>query len=182
MIDIHDIKPVLHIAATWFWWISVAAALIILSLALVWWWFRRRGAMQGAALRHQPAPHEQAFAEIAALGSEKEIDGKAFYFRLSAILRRYIERRFGLPAAEMTVEELLPCLARLPLPVDLAHRFELFSRSAEPIKFAAAAVDPALMRLDLDFARTFVERTTPGAAAMGMAESGPGISAPVGQG
>jgi hypothetical protein len=157
MIDIHDIKPLVHMAGNWAGWIGAAGG-VILAAVLAWWFFNRRRA-QEALLRSRPSPQDQAFDHLDALASEAAIDGKAFYFRLSAILRYYIEQRFGVPAAEMTLEELLPCVHRLPLPVDLAHGLESFSRSAEPIKFAAAAADSARMTADLLFVRSFVQRT-----------------------
>jgi hypothetical protein len=157
MTDIHDIKPVLHIAGPWIWWAAMVAALVLAAI-LAWWLYRRRGRVQAPEAHRQPSPQEQACALLEALGSEA-IEGRAYYFRLSTILRRYIEQRFGIPAAEMTLEELLPCIERLPLPVDLARQLEMFCRAAEPIKFAAAPADPERMATDLIFARSFVQRT-----------------------
>lgn len=156
MTDIHDIQPVLYIAGPWARWMGVIAGLLLLAV-LAWWLHRRRGKAREAADRHPPGPADQALALLDAVA--READGKTFYFRLSAILRGYIEQRFGIAAAEMTLEELLPCIDRLPLPVDLARRLESLCRTAEPIKFAAAPADPDRMAEDLNFARTFVQRT-----------------------
>jgi hypothetical protein len=157
MTDIHDIKPVLYIAGPWIWWAAVVAGLV-LAAVLAWWLYRRRRRGQAPQDHRQPSPQEQACALLEALAAEA-IDGRAYYFRLSAILRRYIEQRYGIPAAEMTLEELLPCIDRLSLPVDLARQLEMFCRAAEPIKFAAALADPTRMAADLNFARSFVRRT-----------------------
>jgi hypothetical protein len=158
MTDIHDIKPLLHIAGPWGGWLALVAGLILLA-AGIWWLRRRRRASPGkAAAAARPAPHEGALAWLDALEIEAA-GGKVFYFRLSEIIRRYIEERFDIPAAEMTLEELLPAIDRLPLHQDLARRLEGFCRVAEPIKFAAAPADPARMAEDLNFARAFVRRT-----------------------
>ena len=47
----------------------------------------------------------EALQMLDALAAEGRLDPKQFYFRLSAVIRRYIERRFDFPAAEMTTEE-----------------------------------------------------------------------------
>ncbi|RJQ66386.1 MAG: DUF4381 domain-containing protein [Desulfobacteraceae bacterium] len=162
MTDIHDIKPVLDIPMQWGWWMAALAVLILLgSGAALLWRRRHRASAAGPLSQALASPQEEACAQLDALAAEGTIAGKPFYFRLSAILRRYMERRFGIPAAEMTVEELLPGVERLPLPLDLVQPLKALCRAAEPIKFAERPVDPERMPRDLNFVRTFVQRTTP---------------------
>ena len=54
----------------------------------------------------------QALNEIADV---QRLNGKTFYFRLSAILRQYVFGRFAVGAPEMTTEEFLPCIHRLKI-------------------------------------------------------------------
>ena len=161
MKDIHDIKPLLAVGIDWGWlpWLLaiLAAAAVI---GLFWWWWRRRPP-QAIVAEPLPTPEAEALAALDALAAERSIDGKRFYFDLTAILKRYLERRYAIPAAEMTVEELLPQVARLPLNSEMAEPLKALCRLAEPIKFADAAADPGRMPSDLVFVRDLVQRTTP---------------------
>ncbi len=166
MNDIHDIKPLLAVGLDWGWLPWLLAVLAALSgMALLWrWWRRRRRPPREFSAEPLPSPEAEALAALDALAAARSADGKRFYFGLTAILKRYLERRYAIPAAEMTVEELLPQVARLPLPVELAEPFKALCRLSEPIKFADAAADPGRMAADLAFVRDLVRRTTPEAA------------------
>jgi hypothetical protein len=161
MTDIHDIKPLLPMGADLPMWVWAAGALmLILVILCAWWWFRRRKAGHGATLPTPVvAPHVEALVQLDALAADISIDGKVFYFRLSAIVRHYLERRFDIPAAEMTTEELLPAVDRLRLPLDVGQSFKAFCRAADPIKFAGVAVNREHMAQDLAFARNLVTCT-----------------------
>jgi hypothetical protein len=72
--------------------------------------------------RQPPAPikpaHIRAFEELEQLTREQLIEKgivREYYFRLSEIFRRYIERRFQIPAVERTTEEIMPAIARLQI-------------------------------------------------------------------
>jgi hypothetical protein len=163
MTDIHDIKPLLAVGADWGWllWLALTLAAAA-AVLLIWrWWRRRRRPPEEIGVDPLPSPEAEALALLEELGADRSADGKQFYFRLSGILRRYLERRFAIPAAEMTLEELLPQVARLPLDTDLAGPLEALCRQAEPIKFADATADPGRMPVDLAFVRNLVHRTTP---------------------
>jgi hypothetical protein len=163
MTDIHDIKPLLGVGADWGWllWLALTLAAAA-AVLLIWRWWRRRGRpAQEIVVEPLPCPETEALALLDDLAADRSADGKQFYFRLSGILRRYLERRFAIPAAEMTLEELLPQVARLPLDGDLAEPLKGLCRLAEPIKFADAAADPGRMPADLAFVRDLVHRTTP---------------------
>jgi hypothetical protein len=160
--DIHDIKPALAIGSDlqWLYW---ALAIVALAAGAAWAWrlWRKRQKPVAADMAAAPIPAEtEAYQMLDALAADGSPDPKKFYFRLSAILRRYIERRFEFPAAEMTTEELLPNVDRLPLRAELAHRLKAFCRSADPIKFSGATAEQNRMAGDLAFARDFVRLTT----------------------
>lgn len=163
MTDIHDIKPVLDLGADWPWGMILAGgALALLLLALAWWlWKRRQGSERpGAVVVPVMAPDQEAFTALDALAAETGLSPRQFYFRLSAILRRYVERRYHFPAAEMTTEELMPQVDRLPLEGRLAAAFKAFCREADSIKFAGAAARIERVKESLVFCRDFVRRTT----------------------
>jgi hypothetical protein len=71
----------------------------------------------------------------------ERIDSRAATDRLAAILREYVERRFGLPATRLTTSELLATTAEWPADrtIPLRDVLELCDQS----KFAGTAPDPA---------------------------------------
>ena len=107
-----------------------------------------------------PAPEVEAYALLDDLAAGDHGDLKRFYFRLSAILRHYMERRYGIPAAEMTTEELLPAVGRLDLSLDLTGQVKSFCLRSDPIKFAGAVADAGRVAHELAFVRDFVRQTT----------------------
>src|SRR5262249_40506852 len=103
--DIHGLKPVFQPPwwMTFPWWI---VALVLALLGLVIWLVRRRKPVEKAAPAHKgpvvPAipAHVEALAALDALVRERLPEqGKwiEFQTRLAAILRRFLERRFGSP-------------------------------------------------------------------------------------
>lgn len=147
---------------------AVAAALALAAAAAVLLARRRR---RRVATARGPAPEEIALAELdrlealqlAAAGRVKEL-----YYRLTAILRRYIEDRFGITAPEQTTEEFLAAMrddARLPEKEVLA---ELLA-GADLVKYARH--QPETRHVDAAFAvaRRFV---TVAAAAATPEDSG----------
>jgi hypothetical protein len=161
--DIHDIKPALDPGAD-LQWIPWAAAVIVIALALLLWWLRRRQRRKPRVQIAAPAraPDVWAREELDELAGAGPLEDRIFYFRLSAIMRLYMEKRYGFPAAEMTTEELLPRIGQMRLPLDLAGPLTDFFRRVDPVKYAGAAAEPGRMSGDLDFARRFVDQTTAG--------------------
>lgn len=162
MTDIHDIKPLLSMGLDLQWLYWVGGALVLAGLALLAWylWRRRKKPVPPISAPPPAAPHIEAYRSLDALAAQAGISAKQYYFQLSAILRRYLERRYGFPAAEMTTEELLPRLDGLPLDADLAPALKAFCRSADPIKFAGADAGRNQMHDHMAMARSFVQRTT----------------------
>jgi len=163
MTDIHDIKPALALGADLHWliWLAVAVVGVAILVAAAWWlWRRRRRITEESKAAPLPAPEVEAYTLLDGLAAGDHGDLKRFYFRLSAILRRYIERRYEIPAAEMTTEELLPALGRLDLSLDMAQEVKSFCFRSDPIKFAGAAADVGRVAHELAFVRDFVRQTT----------------------
>jgi hypothetical protein len=160
MTDIHDIRPLRSPGPNpWLLYALPSAVLAVIVLSL--WLYRQR--KNAIAAENTPAPdppHVIAMRELDALARFEEMDGRRFYFRLSAILRGYLAGRFNLAAPEMTIEELLPAIGRLKLDQPLHQSLARLLHRAEPIKFAGRPADNNDMRSDLSFARDFVKRTT----------------------
>lgn len=151
----------------WMWWgIGVGGALVI--GLLVWLGFRlrrRREAVEAAV----PA-HELAFAALEQLIADNLIEEgqvELFYVRLSDVLRRYIERQFGLHAPERTTEEFLVELgASACFGADRSlrptHRSLLrdFLTHCDLVKFAKHGPTTAEIQQTFDTCKTFIVETS----------------------
>ncbi|MCA9242629.1 MAG: hypothetical protein KDA32_01640 [Phycisphaerales bacterium] len=109
-----------------------------------------------------------AFRELDALAAEQLVSkgrAKDYYYRLSEIVRRYIESQFGVAAPDMTTEEFLEKTARrdaLPAKPDELRRF---LEACDMVKYAAFAPSAADADAALEAARTFVRDSAKAAAA-----------------
>jgi hypothetical protein len=145
----------------WVWIIASGLAGVGL-LAGGWWWYRCRQRAAAVPLVQRPA-HMLALAALEHL-QRQDLMGQErieeFYVRVSTILRRYIELRFGLRAPEQTTEEfLVSALATGGLIV--AHRdlLEAFLQHCDLVKFARHRPTPSAMEETFESAKTFVEHT-----------------------
>ena len=131
-------------------------------LAGAWWWYRRQQRAAAVPLVQRPA-HLLALAALEHL-QRQELIGQEhieeFYVRVSIILRRYVELRFGLRAPEQTTEEfLVSTLATGGLIA--AHRdlLEAFLQHCDLVKFARHRPTASAMEETFESAKTFVEHT-----------------------
>ncbi|WP_054692974.1 DUF4381 family protein [Desulfosarcina cetonica] len=163
MTDIHDIRPPIPVGfdAPWLILALVALAAILVAAGLFWWWKRHRRRRTIETIVPELPPEMIANQALDAIGDVRCIDGKLFYFRLSAILRQYVFGRFGVGAPEMTTEEFMPCIDRLAVDRELARQFKQLCRAMDPVKFGGVTTMERQMEGDLMFARTFVRQTTP---------------------
>ena len=163
--DIRDIKPLRRVETgrLWLLWLGLAAA--VLALAAAWWWRRRRRG-SGGEVPEVPRipPYELAIQELERLrrtdfSNLRKL--RRYYFAVSAVVRSYVEGRFGMNATDLTTEEILSRLgapgwrdpapsanqsvrpssgARMALvrldPVQ-ARRLERFLVATDQVKFAA---------------------------------------------
>jgi hypothetical protein len=96
-----------------------------------------------------PAPpepaHVRAFEELEQLSREQLLERgivREYYFRLSEIFRRYIERRFHIPAVERTTEEIMPDIVNLQgCGSSLKAEMREILRYADLVKFARFCPD-----------------------------------------
>ena len=141
------------------WPFVVAGLALIAALSPVlirsWLAYRAR-ARRGSAF-------DLAYAELETLldtprpGLE-EMD--AFFVKLSGIVRRYLERRFGLRSPELTTEEFLEAMTGSP-DLSTAHQalLQSFLRRADLVKFAHHLPEPAAVEDSIGAARRFLDET-----------------------
>jgi hypothetical protein len=144
-------------------WLTILLGTVAMFclLALLWWWYRRR-TRPPEALPPRPA-HLVALEALRQLQRDNLIATQRideFYVRLSAILRHYVERRFGLRAPEQTTEEFLVAAHASGELMD-AYRDLLgtFLQQCDLVKFARHHPTPDDMQRAWDNAKDFVEHT-----------------------
>jgi hypothetical protein len=138
--DIRGIKSPVPIPRDYTFYLTVAGLVVLVSLmaagALWFYGHRRKGEWAPP-----PIPsHELALKELDQLKRDDLIAKgimREYYFRLSEIFRRYLERRYRFPAVERTTDEIAPDLIRLPTcgeetKVNARHLLE----HADLVKFA----------------------------------------------
>ena len=162
MTDIHDILPPVPVGleAPWLW-IGLIALGVVLLAALAWRLYKNvRKARSIETIVPELPPELIARQALDQLSDFRGMDGKTFYFRLSAILRHYVFGRFGVGAPEMTTEEFLPCIDSLSIDTDLSRGLKTLCRAMDPVKFGGQKTAEKQMETDLFFAREFVRKTT----------------------
>jgi hypothetical protein len=111
---IYDVKSPLHMPVAFLEVFPfVLGGIIILgAIGFLIWYLRRR--KKNKPLFGPPKPeipaHIIAFRELRELADEKlwqKSEFKPYYTRLTEIIRRYMERRYGIQAMEMTSHEIL---------------------------------------------------------------------------
>lgn len=139
---IHEIAPPVSLekpSAAPFWTKvgGLVVGVIAIVVGLVWALRRRKKMIEIPP----PVPaHEIAFSDLEQLVADdlpRKGEIKAFYQRISDILRHYIENRFGLHAPEQTTEEFLQELRNSPkLPPIHQAPLKDFLQHCDLVKFA----------------------------------------------
>jgi hypothetical protein len=154
-IFVDDPEPPATSTPLWVWVVAGAALLTLAAAAA--WWLRRREVVVPAR-----PPHEVALAALARLGAAGPFTpetSERFFIDLSAVLRTYLEDRFGIEAPERTTEELLSMFDEEPALAAGRDTVAGFFALADRIKFAASTSDPETMDRALGDVRAFVEAT-----------------------
>ena len=142
-------------------WPAYAAAGAIAALALAAFLVARRRRREFAEVMI-PA-HEWARRMFAALIADDLLARdrtQEFFYRISGIVRGYIERRFGLTAAEMTTEEFLSAASSdVRFPATHTAALDPFLRACDLVKYAKHQPRPADADESLHAAQGFVAET-----------------------
>ncbi len=131
MTDIHDIHPPVSVGIDAPWLVpSLLALAAALILTAGWWFWKKRNRNRAVETIVPELPPElTAMQALDHIADVRRLDGKTFYFRLSAILRQYVFGRFAVGAPEMTTEEFIPRIDRLNMDKGLAQRLRVLCRA-----------------------------------------------------
>ncbi|MBN1905066.1 MAG: hypothetical protein JW927_08215 [Deltaproteobacteria bacterium] len=160
---LNDIIPPLPYPWSYMVWIWTGAGAGILILLAIGVYFYRKRFMRVDAIEIRLKAHEIAYNELKTLVDEELIDKgeiKEFYLRLSSIIRRYIENRFGLRAPEQTTEEFLKGLESAQgFPDQFKPLLNNFLRHSDLVKFARFTPETKDIQASFDSCKAFIQGT-----------------------
>lgn len=110
----HDIRAIIDVPAKntprWYWLAGALSAVVL--VVLLWLWRKSRVAGPFVFKADAPVtePYQEAMNKLQQLAKERLAERKEWkqhYSRLTGILKRYMERKFQIPAMQYTTGELL---------------------------------------------------------------------------
>lgn len=137
-------KEIMAVPFSWTDWsliFALSVLLLVWVLGLAYFYIRYRDnkpIIKIIKLAPKVLPHTKAMEEIDQIKAEKvwaKEDSKEYYTRLTAILRTYIEKRYGFNAMEMTSTEIIDRLLKEQTSESLDELRMLF-QTADLVKFA----------------------------------------------
>ena len=139
--------------------------IILVAAGFLVWYIRRRKTNKPifrAAMPEEPA-HIIAYRELRELKDQKlwqKNEFKEYYSRLTEIIRRYMQRRYGIPAMEMTSYEILDAWDRSgEARTELAAELGILLNLADLVKFAKQKPVASENEENMERAFDFVDRT-----------------------
>jgi hypothetical protein len=144
----------------WLWAALLGGAALVLAGLWAAWRAVRRWSLRPAP---PIAPEVWALQQLEQLSRETWLESnrvREYYYRLSEVVREYIERKFALKAPEMTTEEFLTTLSRQRgrLPYD-AGKLSEFMNACDLVKYAAFVPRKEDGESALSTARAFIHTT-----------------------
>jgi len=150
----------------WIYAVVIGGIVFVLVVAVILVWWKRRRVIELVAPKI-PA-HELAYRKLEALLAENLLDEgqvKLFYYKLSEILRHYIENRFGLHAPERTSEEFLEELRGSDvLQTDHKQLLKEYMQHCDLVKFAEYQPESEDIQKTFDACKRFIVETESGEA------------------
>jgi hypothetical protein len=140
----------------WLWF--ALPAVLLLTFAGLWLARRRTLIRPASALRKAIRECDR----LIAMRLPEKDHARSFVVLLTGIVRRYLERRYDLPARRQTTAELLRAIdARADFDDEAKRWLRGFFTAADLVKFAGAATGAERCRELLDAARRFFQATSP---------------------
>jgi hypothetical protein len=163
--DVRDITPPVGLDKNYFrLYIIIAIVLGVLALvAIVLHYVYNRKNRETESIAEPLSAHQIAYNELESLRAMNLISKgqiKEYYYRLSNIVRHYIENRFKLMAPERTTEEFLAeMMVTTRLTEDHKKLVEDFLEHCDMVKFAAYGPDRREIENSLNSAKKLVDET-----------------------
>ena len=162
--EIKEIAPPFALTSNALPYILGAALLLSAAGALIYWYIRRRA--RPVEVRTEAAPtltpdkiaHER-LRQIEARNLVAEGEMKLYHTEISHAIRQYIELRYGIPALELTTEELLDRLAHEMLEAGTLRGIRDFFDQCNLVKFAKYQPNKPEAHAQMDEARRIVDTT-----------------------
>ena len=166
--DIKDIKSPVRIPLNWWMivlWIFIGLILIGVLIYLYKKYFKKKPGEKVVQPKKVKVPaYVVALSKLEKLGSEQLWQKgfiKDYHSKITEIIREYFEKRFNLPALEMTTTESLQMLSKRPDATNVIDITSRFLSNADLVKFAKyqplAPVNEEMMKQ----AREIVNTTIP---------------------
>ncbi len=157
MQDIHDIRPPIQVGfdpmlIKIVLMVLVGIILLVLLFFLIKKYFKKR--KQPKDLKYLPAPiapYETALKELELLSQTRILDARLFYFKLTAVLKKYIGRSYEINAVEMTSQEFIRGINRLNLDKEVKKDITGFYQRSDSIKYAGIVPEKDRAKEDLLF-------------------------------
>ncbi len=168
MKEIHDIRPPVFVGFD----PSILDILliivgIIVLIILIWFLFRlykkRALLKKNKSILSLPAPlpaEDIALKELDMIANLMEKKRRLFYFQLTAILKKYISKKFIINAQEMTSQELLKSIKNLDIKSEFLFIISSFLEFSDTIKYAAMPASINEVKKDLNLIKEFVKTTS----------------------
>lgn len=170
--DIKDIKPPMDAPWRFEDFLPYLIALAVIALiAIVYFYYRRmKRRKEQAFVPERPVipPALEALTALRLLEDKKlwqQGKVKEFYSEATEIIRRFLDRQFGILALESTSDEILRQLKPIPEAQSVMKQFVAFFTTADLVKFAK--YEPSLgeheneLRWAYEFVRTMMPRIAP---------------------
>lgn len=136
-----------------------AAALLALAVAGVGVWFLARYLLRRVK-EHFMSPIERAWAELDRLVKRALPDRgkfKDFYVELTMVVRRYVQRKYGIRAPHLTTEEFFAEISASGADGVASSGLREFLESADLVKFAGVEATKEMANSATDSARTYLK-------------------------
>jgi hypothetical protein len=133
-LDARDIKEIFKINPAKKYIIIAAACFLLLIIGLAIWYILKKRKQKIIEQAYQKAPEEFAFDALRDLNRDAHLfrdNVKAYYFRLTQVLKEYMGQIRDVPVAEMTTEEIA---SKVKENIDI--EMVRLMRKADMIKFA----------------------------------------------
>ncbi len=174
--DIHQLKPAEAFPNHWLWLIP-ACLLALLGLGYLGYRLYLRYRRYRQELLAPLPPWDEAHRSLEAIPVAEWLDSaqhKRYYYTLSEITKKYLERRFEFNAVEQTTTEISASMKRWKTP--LRDEFGAFLSRADMVKYAKIIPPRDEMESAIETVRDLVDRTRPAEppAEVGKGKAGSG--------